>query len=295
MWTEADKVNLVRQAKELEATLGRALRPQDLRRVRIRGRSFLAIKSQAARLGLYEPTRKTCRWSSREEQILRLLTRERGLGARGIKGRGFFCNGSGQTVTLNERSIDSIAQKMRRSGLVDPERSRRARYAKRLTRDEKRRLRKELRENPHDWTTEQFGYAYEVAPSTIRRYRKKWRIRHTWSDAMALPPSIERRRQLAEETRERNIAAWEKRKQKLLDRLEATKKRFLSRAKNRANPPELRTCVACGREWPETEKFFAPSPKRREGKVVAVYLRRTCRVCPRRTHNGNGNGMYDDE
>lgn len=279
-WTDAEKSCLEREARSLESKLGRPLRSNDLRRVKLPRRSFLAVKSQAARMGLYQPTRKITRWTAREEQILLLLTRERGLGARRIKTRGFFSTAS-EASSWSERSVDSIAQKKRRAGLVDPERSRRARFARHLGPDERRRLRAELRENPQGLSTEEFARRYEVAPSTIRRYRKKWRIRQTWHDSMSLRSALERRETLAEETRERNLGLWAMRKEALRDSLA---KRRTQLSANGRKAPELRCCERCGEEWPATEEFFAPSPKRRGGRIVARYLRRSCRVCPRRAN-----------
>ena len=279
-WSEADKESLIRQAVEIKARLGRPLRPRDLKKVRIPRRSFFAIKGQAARLKLYDPVRQTKRWTEREEKVLVLLAKQRGLGARSIKQRGFFSEGEGDS--LHSRSVDSIAQKIRRHGLVDPERSRRARYSKRLDREERRRLRDDLRKNPRHLTTEEFAGEYGVAPSTIRRYRKKWRIPYSWHEAMSLPASQERREQLSAETRDRNLANWERRKQEMRQQFIAARRKAEQTARRKGREPKLRQCSTCGESWPATKTFFAPSPKRRDGEIVRTYLRRSCRVCPRR-------------
>ncbi len=291
VWTPEEKQRLNDQAARIAARLGRPLRPDDFRRVRIARRSLSAIKNQARRLGLYTPVRKTRRWSDREQHILVLLGGKRQLGARTIKARGFFCQSSDTAESWNVRSVDSIAQKKRREGLVDPRRSRRARFAKRLSGEEKGRLHRELRMNPEKKSTEQFSREYGVAPSTIRRYRKIWRIRYSWKAAMALPHSLERRRRLAEATRLRNLALWRRRKERLLKQLLKRKERLEEDGgAMRGERARWRTCARCGRTWPASGKFFAPSPKRRDGKIVAHYLRRSCRVCPRRNPAGGAKG-----
>lgn len=283
-WTEEEKAILVRSARELEAKLGHTLRSRDLGRIRVPGRTAHAVKSQAARLGLTQPTRTARRWTDRERQVLTVLARTRGLGARSIKERGFFSDQGTDVQSFRERSTDAIAQMKRRLHLVDDSRSRRARYAKRLTTEERRRLRAELRANPRGLTTEDFAEEFGVSPSTIRRYRKRWRIRQTWRDAMDLPRACERRQLLSSLVRERNLIRWRKRKQKLRDELLRRARRLGSAAARRGRKLELRICERCGEAWPATKEFFAPSKKRRNGGVVAVYLRRTCRVCPRRAN-----------
>ena len=113
-------------------------------------------------------------------------------------------------------------------GYVDLERSRRARCAKRLSKEEKRRLRKELRENPRLKSTAAFAREYGVAPSTIRYYRKRWRVEYSWHVAMALPGSVKRRKQIAEATRVRSLLMWKERKKKMLESF--LKKKMLARS-----------------------------------------------------------------
>ncbi len=286
IWTPEEKRRLIDQVARIGARLDRPLRPDDLRVVRIARRSLSAIKNQAMRMGLYEPTRKTRRWNDREQHILYVLGKKRQLGARTIKARGFFSESADASHSWSVRSVDSIAQKKRREGLVDPRRSRRAKFAKRLSDEEKRQLRRELRLNPEKRTTAQFGREYGVAPSTIRHYRKIWRIKYSWKAAMALPTSQARRQRLADETRQRNFALWKKRKERLLKRLLRSKDVLQATKKARRQRTQWRTCTKCGRKWPASKRFFAPSPKRRDGEIVAIYLRRSCRVCPRRTPVG---------
>ena len=286
IWTPEEKQRLIDQVAQIGARLGRPLRPDDLRVVRIARRSSSAIKNQAMRMGLYEPTRKTRRWNDREQHILYVLGKKRQLGARTIKARGFFSESADASQSWSVRSVDSIAQKKRREGLVDPRRSRRAKFAKRLSAEEKRRLRRELRLNPEQKTTVQFSREYGVAPSTIRHYRKIWRIKYSWQAAMALPHSRARRQRLAEQTRQRNLALWKKRKERLLRLFLKSTEQLQAAKKARRQRTRWRTCTKCGRKWPASRKFFAPSPKRRNGKIVAIYLRRSCRVCPRRVPAG---------
>ncbi len=282
LWTDREKRALVDATQRLRARLKRPLRPADLRKIAVAGRSFSAIKSQARRLGLYEPTRSVRPWTEKERHILVILGEKRQLGARGIKARGFFTRSNSDRQPWPDRSVDSIAQKKRREGLVDPLRSLRAKLAKRLSRDEKRRLRKELGENPRKKTTEDFAREYGVAPSTIRSYRKRWKIAHSWHDAMELPASRRKRKRLAEDTRARNVVLWRQRKEKLLHALERERDRRLKRVGGDRKRITWRRCVKCGREWPAVARFFAPSPKRRGGRVIKKYLKRSCRVCPRR-------------
>ena len=64
--------------------------------------------------------------------------------------------------------------------------------------------------------------------------------------------------------------------------LQKAKARLLKRRGGKPGKIYWRRCERCQENWPATHRFFARSPKRRDGKVVAVYLRRSCRVCPRR-------------
>jgi len=282
-WTDDEKRSLSAQAKALAAKLGRALRPADLKRIKIPRRSFFAVKAQAARLGLYPRTRRIQRWNAREEQMLVLLAGKRKLGARSIKGRGFFSASSDHAPFWADRSVDSIAQKKRRHGLVDPKRSQRAKYAKRLTSAERKKLRSALRRNPQRKSNDEFAQEYGVSSSTIRRYRKEWSIRQSWHEAMQLPSSREKRKVLVEETRLRNRARWKRQKSELAERLEKHKQSLLARAAKRGRELEWRVCARCGREWPKTDRFFAWAPKRQGGTIIARYLRRRCRICPRKS------------
>ena len=282
-WTGAEKRDLIREAKSLRTKLKRTLRPNDFKRIKIRGRTIFAVKSQAARLGLYASTRFIRPWSAREKHVLVILGQKRQLGARSIKSRGFFVPTDNKAAAgWKERSIDSIAQKMRREGYVDPLRSLRAKLARRLTPEERRRLRKQLRQNPRKKSTEEFAQEYGVAPSTIRNYRKRWGIKHSWHIAMSLPAARRKRKRLAEETRTRNTARWAQRKKELRNTLLKSTKQMLKKERGKRRKIEWRRCQKCQTEWPATKRFFAPSPKRRDGSVIATYLRRSCRVCPRR-------------
>lgn len=289
VWSKTEKKNLVREINRLKKKLGRPLRANDLKKTSIPKRTFSAIKSQAARMHLFKPTRKIQIWNSREKHILILLGGKRKLGARTIKSRGFFTETSGTRKGWKERTVDSIAQKKRREGCVDPMRSLRAKLARHLSKSEKAKLKRELKTNSKKWTTEEFALKYGLAPSTIRSYRKRWRIKHSWKIAMSLPGAQSRQKRLAEETRIRNIFLWKQRKEKLLQKLLKTKERLVQKKSGGKRKIKWRTCTKCGIEWPANQKFFARSPKVRDGELVAIYLRRSCRVCPRRGNPGSVN------
>ncbi len=279
VWTEAERKALRREVARLREKLGRTVRPSDLPAISIPNRTLAAIKNQALRMRLYRPTRRIRRWSLREMHVLVILGRKRGLGAKGIKSRGFF---SVDAEGWHSRSVDSIAQKKRREGHVNPVLSLRARIATRLTEREKKKLHAELRRNVRKRSTEEFAFRYGVAPSTIRRYRQRWGIEHSWQLAMALPAARAKRKRLSAETRERNLGLWQLRKTKLRGELQKAKASLLKRRGGKPGKIYWRRCERCQENWPATHRFFARSPKRRDGKVVAVYLRRSCRVCPRR-------------
>lgn len=282
-WTDTEKRDLVLKAGSLRTKLKRTLCPNDFKRVKIRGRTFFAVKSQACRLGLYASVRETRPWSAREKHILVILGQKRRLGARSIKARGFFVPSNKKvSAGWKERSVDSIAQKMRREGYVDPLRSLRAKLARRLTPQEQRQLRKALAKNPQKKSTEEFAVEYGVAPSTIRNYRKRWRIKHSWQIAMSLPAARSKQKRLAEETRTRNTARWAQRKKELRNALRKSTERLLKKVRGNRKKIKWRRCQKCGSQWPANKRFFASSPKRRDGRVIATYLRRSCRACPRR-------------
>jgi hypothetical protein len=244
------------------------------------GRTAHAVKNQATRMKLYKPTRIVQPWSSREKHMLIVLARKRALGARGIKNRGFFTKASGANgSSWRSRSINSIAQKKRREGFVDPQRSLRAKIAHRLSPVEQRKLRHELTRKRGRKTTAEIARELGVAASTIRRYRQKWNVPFSWHDAMALPQSKEKRQKMSAAASARSLQMWRTRKARLLRKFERLKQS--NSAKGKRQKP-ARRCRKCSREWPASRTFFAPSQKRRDGKIVRVYLRQSCRVCHRR-------------
>ena len=287
VWTKQERKRLKLDAKELRSHLKRPLRARDFEHVRLPNRTSHAIKNQALRMGLYKPTRVIQPWSEREKHILIVLARKRELGARGIKKRGFFSdtrtNGTnGQSKndapSWRNRSVDSIAQKKRREGFVDPQRSLRAKIANRLSPTQKRKLRSELVKKRNLKSTNLLAKDYGVAPSTIRRYRQQWGIPWSWHQAMALPETRAKRERMADAARERSFAIWKKRKANLFKKFEHLKHK--NEEKGTKKKP-LRNCAKCGQDWPASKTFFAPSPKRRDGKIIRTYLRRSCRVCYR--------------
>ena len=287
VWTKQERKRLKQDAKELRSHLKRPLRARDFEHVHLPNRTTHAVKNQALRMGLYKPTRVIQPWSEREKHILIVLARKRELGARGIKRRGFFSgpstngkNGHGKNnaSSWRNRSVDSIAQKKRREGFVDPQRSLRAKIANHLSPTEKRKLRRELVKKHNLKSTNFLAKEYSVAPSTIRRYRQQWGIPWSWHQAMALPETRAKRERMAEAARERSFAIWKKRKANLFKKFERLKHK--NEEKGTKMKP-LRNCTKCGQDWPASKTFFAPSPKRRDGKIIRTYLRRSCRVCYR--------------
>ena len=280
VWTKDEKARLRRAARELRARLVRPLTASDFLSIKLPRRTAHAIKNQAARMNLYKPTRVVQPWSPREKHMLIVLAQKRSLGARSIKKRGFFTKSNGSNgLSYRSRSVNSIAQKKRREGFVDPQRSLRAKIAHRLNASELRRLHRELSRKRSRKTTVEIARDFGVAPSTIRRYRQKWNLPFSWNDAMALPQAKEKRKQMSVAASSRSLQMWSDRKNRLLKNFERLKRNNAEKGKRRK---PTRKCRKCSREWPASKTFFAPSPKRRNGKIVRVYLRQSCRVCYRR-------------
>ena len=89
---------------------------------------------------------------------------------------------------------------------------------------------------------------------------------------MAMPQSRARQQRAAREGNAQRWALWRQVQER---RLHVLREKLQTLAVNTKG----RVCERCGKPWYATEQFFKPRPKRRNGKVIKVYLSRTCRIC----------------
>ena len=220
-----------------------------------------AITSQLRRLGLLRSRRSLRRWDHEEIELLKSFTAQ-GYSARRIVDKDYF----------PYRSIDSVAQQMRRRRLGNPILSRRQRKATRLKGTALARFHRYLRTHARHTSTNVIAKRYHVSRGTVKRHLRQLGIVVTWRDAMAMPPTRTRLQRLA---RARNLRRWAQWR----DLQERRLKVLVRKLREMHIDVERRTCNSCGRTWYATEEFFKLRPKRRNGRVVAVYLSRACRIC----------------
>ena len=220
-----------------------------------------AIRSQLLRRKLVPRRRILRRWS--ETEILRLtsLAQQR-LSAAAMHAAGFF----------PDRSVDSIAQQMRRLRLGDPVRSRRQRRATRLRGMQLAQFHAYLKTHARITPTRVIAKKFGVSRGTVKRHLAQRGIRVTWHDAMAMPSSKLRQRRIAHQ---RNLKRWARWRVIEARRLPV----LFEKLKGMNAALEMRVCQSCARTWYATDDFFKPRPKRRDRSVIRVYLSRSCRIC----------------
>lgn len=209
-------------------------------------------------------------WSAEDKKRLEELVRA-GLGPLSIHRLGCFsANGHGA------RSVDAIAQQIRRLHLAPPEHSERARQARLrgMAVDEtaKERATEFLQQNGHDVPVEYIAEKFGVTVSWVRRTLKRLGISRSWADTVANPLSRfhdpEYRKQVSARVRQ-----WAKeraaKKQKLL---KAQKVQLLTKQPQH----KVRCCEHCQEQWPLTADFFPATKEPSTGKTYYLY---SCRLC----------------
>ena len=250
-WTDAEKHKL-RSALE---------RGRDLDRIRFANRTDLAVRAQLRRMGLVQSRRIVRPWQPAEIQLLRVLLK-RGMSAREIARHGY----------LPGRTTNSISQLMRRRRWGDPLLSKRQRKARRLQGRDLQRFHRFLERHARVMPTVVIAKKFRVSRGTVKRHLAKLGIVVTWHDSMSMPVSKARQRKMAQL---RNAERW--------TRWRVHQRRRLFVLRQKLTDADMiiprRRCDLCHELWFATEDFFKPRPKRRGGRIVAVYLSRTCRVC----------------
>ncbi len=250
-WTDAEKHRL-RSAIER----GRALD-----RIRVPNRTDLAVRAQLRRMGLVQSRRIVRPWQPAEIQLLRVLLK-RGMSARQIAKHGLLLG----------RTTNSISQVMRRRRWGDPVRSKRQRKARLLRGRDLQRFHTFLERHARVTSMLVITQKFRVSRGTVKRHLAKLGITVTWRDSMSMPSSKARQRQMAQLRNAERWTRW---------RVHQRRRLFVLRQKLTDADMVLprRRCDLCHELWFATEDFFKPRPKRRSGRIVALYLSRTCRVC----------------
>ncbi|MEZ5301085.1 MAG: hypothetical protein R3F11_10595 [Verrucomicrobiales bacterium] len=260
-WTDAELASLQNQWET----------KQDPAAIKIRGRSRHGIKRKLLREGLLEPSEPPREvWTDWEEDTLKEQAAQ-GMTARQIVQQ------SGM-----QRSLDSVAQKMRRLGLArDRSGSRAIRETRKLKGADRDEFLEALQEHAEARPTSWFVWKFGVGRGQVKRALKELGIEVSWKDAMKMP-----------QTRSRFLAhlsvgsaeAWNRRRQSLRKDLVALKRQLDDELA--ADPKlakrkkfELRRCPSCQAEWYARDDFFAPYTTRKNGEKRR-YLHRVCRLCP---------------
>lgn len=220
-------------------------------------------------------------WTSEDKQRLAELVRA-GHGPLSIHRQGVF-EQEGHPV----RTVNSIAQQIRRLHLAKPENSERARQAHMrglsVSAEARQKATEFLRRNgadvPVDVVAEKFG----VTISWVRRTLKAMGIRRSWSATVSHPLSKFHDPDYRAKVSAR-VKAWAKEKARQHEEeLRSTREQIL------LNDPAhtTRCCEQCRENWPLLPEFFAATKQENTGKTYYLYTCRLCMAANRHTEMSN--------
>jgi len=221
-------------------------------------------------------------WTTEDKQRLADLVRS-GHGPLSIYRLGCFAaNGHGV------RSVDAIAQQIRRMHLASPENSERARKAHErgisVTPEARRQATEFLRRNGSDIPVNVVAEKFGVTISWVRRTLKQLGIQRSWAATAAHPLSRfhdpEYRAKVS-----RRVSAWAKEKaREHKQELKARRVELLAKSPKLAK----RCCEQCGENWPLTPEFFAATKHEESAKTYYLYTCRLCAAANRHKHDESG-------
>ncbi|HEY1169777.1 MAG TPA: hypothetical protein VGH19_00280 [Verrucomicrobiae bacterium] len=224
-------------------------------------------------------------WTSEDKEKLADLVKA-GHGPLSIHRLGCFsANGHGV------RSVDAIAQQIRRMHLASPENSERARKAHQrgasVPLESRRQATEYLRRNGADVPVQVVAEKFGVTISWVRRTLKQLGIQRSWAATAAHPLSRFHNPEYRAEVSKR-VSAWAKEKAKEHEQeLKAHKVQLLRESPKHAK----RCCEQCKETWPLTPEFFAATQHNGSSKVYYLY---TCRLCAaaNRHHEDSGDRAH---
>ncbi len=209
-------------------------------------------------------------WTVEDKERLAELVKS-GQGPLSIHRLGCFAaNGHGV------RSVDAIAQQIRRMHLARPENSERARKAHlrgaSVPLEARRQATEFLRRNGSDIPVNVVADKFGVTISWVRRTLKQLGIQRSWAATAAHPLSRFHDPEYRAKVSQR-VSAWAKEKAREHEKeLKAHRVELL-----RASPKMARRCCEqCGENWPLTPEFFAATKHAETAKTYYLY---TCRLC----------------
>src|SRR6266404_909440 len=207
-------------------------------------------------------------WTEDEKNLLKELTAH-GNGAIRIRRLGHFAS----THHGRARTVDAIAQQIRRMKLANGQASARSRHARQLrpptpevVQATKAYLRLHGADIPIWHVCEKFG----VTGSWVRGTLVELGIKRSWKESAAHPlskfKSLEFRRAVALRVK----AQTTRRMQQLLLQMKQSRANILRQF------PAIgqRVCDQCNESWPLTEEFFEGFPNRKKS-----YFLYACRIC----------------
>jgi len=222
-------------------------------------------------------------WTSEDKQRLIELVKS-GHGPLSIHRLGCFAaNGHGV------RSVDAIAQQIRRMHLAKPENSERARKAHErgvsVSPEARRQATEFLRRNGSDIPVNVVADKYGVTISWVRRTLKQLGIKRSWAATAAHPLSRFHDPEYRAKVSQR-VSAWAKEKAR-----EHEKELKSHRVQLLREKPTLakRCCEQCGENWPLTPEFFAATQHAETAKTYYLYTCRLCAAANRHTNDDNEN------
>jgi DNA-binding CsgD family transcriptional regulator len=258
-WTPSQTRALIAQVKQ-EKTLPK---------LQIPGKSAAAINAKrghlrnAGSLGDQRGASKQ-KYSETELRILDQYAWRLGWSAREVHASG----------VLPGRSYNSISKKMGRVGYGDPVRVQRAKQARRLTDDERNRLRQCLVGEGRHLSSKELSRQFNISIKAINFYRRRLGVSLSWHEARAVSSTEEKRQRVAEAQRRWLKAWWAKYRQRKIEALLDLQQRL----ERREHPAPIRVCRACAYPWFALPAFFQVQ-RRKMPNRLKVSMARTCRIC----------------
>jgi len=209
-------------------------------------------------------------WTSEDKQRLAELVRA-GNGPLSIYRQGIFpAHGHGA------RTLNAIAQQIRRQHLAKPESSERARRAHlrglSVSEEARQQATEFLRRNGEDIPVDIVADKFGVTVSWVRRTLKAMGVHRSWSATVSHPLSKFHDPNYRAKVSAR-VKAWAKEKARQHEaELRAHRDQIL---RNEPTHP-ARCCEQCRETWPLSPEFFAATKQENTGKTYYLY---TCRLC----------------
>ena len=263
-WTNAE-------IARLQLLLQQGLTPET---IDIEKRSNSAIRNKAARLKLIGDGIPRKQWSAKEEESLCKLMKK-GWSVRRI---------AASPKQLPGHSIYSLSKKAGRLGIVDQERSRRAKQAIRFTDPQKQKFHQFLNERSDRNTPELIAILWNKnhEPKVSRRrviyHQTRLNIKRPWKDVIRMRFSVTKRLRNRAKFIRRTKKRWNEHRKIMQTQFEHHARELRKKASQKSKSLAQRKCQGCSKRWPAMIPFFRQSTKH-TGSGPRTYLSRNCRFC----------------